>query len=127
MQSPVDFISCLQKSVMEATDAATSLAALPRIFDRELKIILNGRELGWSWLEQHVGELHVRLREIKIDVTHAARDGNVLLERHIVTAVDRGSGLPWQAEIMAVYELTEDDKIRTWRELAQIPGEYTGW
>ena len=51
----------------------------------------------------------------------------MLLERHTVTAVAQDSGEPWEAEIMAVYELTDDDKIKTWFELARIPGDYTGW
>lgn len=126
-QTPREFISGLQKSVMEAREPAASLAALPGIFDRDLKIYLNGQKLGWPWLEQHMQELHTRLKDIDIEVTHAARDGNVLLERHLVRAVARDSGERWEAEIMAVYELTADDKIKVWRELARIPGDYTGW
>ena len=126
-QTSLEFISALQKSVMEAADPAGSLDALPRIFDRDLEIYLNGQKLGWPWLEQHMQELHTRLKDIEIEVTHAARDGNVLLERHLVRAVARDSGERWVAEIMAVYELTADDKIKVWRELARIPGDYTGW
>jgi hypothetical protein len=126
-QTALEFISELQKAVLEAPDPAASLAALPRIFDRDLKIYLNGREQGWPWLEQHMHELHARLRNIAIEVTHAAWEGSALLERHLVSAVVRETGESWQAEIMAVYELTEDRKIRTWHELARVPGDYTGW
>jgi limonene-1,2-epoxide hydrolase len=126
-QTPLEFISARQKSVMEAPNVAASMAALPQIFDRDLKIFLNGQELGWAWLEQHMRELHARLKNIRVHVTHAAREGNVLLERHTVSATALQGGDSWQAEIMAVYELTDDQKIKTWRELAKVPGEYTGW
>ena len=56
-QTPLEFISGLQKSVLETSNPA-SLAALPGIFARDLKLYLNGQELGWSWLEQHMREVH---------------------------------------------------------------------
>jgi hypothetical protein len=123
----IELVSRWQRSVLEAGNAAASLAALPRIFDTNLEIVLNGQKLGWAWLSEHMHELHARLRDIRVEVTHAATAGNVILERHIVSAVARESGLPWQAEVMAVYELTPERKIRSWHELARIPGDYTGW
>lgn len=126
-EAAMEWVSRCQKSVLEAGSAAASLAALPRIFDADLRIMLNGQELGWAWLREHMHELHARLRDIRVKVTHAAGDEDVILERHIVTAVDRETGKPWEAEVMAVYELTAERKIRSWHELARIPGEYTGW
>lgn len=123
----IGLVSQWQKSVLEAGSAAASLAALPRIFAKDLKIVLNGRELGWPWLTEHMHELHARLRDIRVQVTHASGDEDVILERHIVSAEARDTGKPWQAEVMAVYELTAERKIRSWHELARIPGEYTGW
>jgi hypothetical protein len=89
---------------------------------------LNGDERGWTWLEQHVRESYVRLQHFKIEVTHAFKEGNCVMDRHLVSATVPESGTPWQIESMSIYELTATGKIRRIHELTRMhAGEYTGW
>lgn len=121
------FILRRQKMVLEAPDGEAAAAVLPEIFDRDLKINLNGEQLGLDWLQQHVREVHQRLEHTSVEVTHAAREGNVLVERHIITGIDAATKEAWVMEVMAAYELTDDDKIKTQHELASMrAGEYSG-
>ena len=125
---PLDFISERQKAVLEAANADAAVAALPEIFAADFSVTLNGQNLGWSWLEQHVRDFHAHIEGIRVEVTHAVTDGHVLMERHTVSGLSREHGDPWLIEVMAAYELTQEHKIRTWYELAQMrTGEYTGW
>lgn len=121
------FIGRLQKMVMEAPDSAAALAALPHIFDPNFKLVLDGQELGLDWLEEHVQQLHKRLDKVTVDVTHAVREGSVLMERHVISGTDVVTKAPWVMEVMAAYELTSDDKILTHYELTSMrTGEYVG-
>ncbi len=121
------FILRRQKMVLEAPNGEAAAAMLPEIFDRDLIIHLNGEQVGLDWLEEHVRELHQRLEQTSVEVTHAARNGNVLIERHVISGVDATSKAPWVMEVMAAYELTDDDKIKTHYELANMrAGEYSG-
>ncbi len=126
-ETPCEFISRLQKSVLEAPDGAAAVAALPQIFERDLTLVLNGQRLDWAWVEQHVQEVHLPLREVAVNVTHAVRDDDVLMERHTVAGIAQDTKAPWQMEVMAVYEFSPEQKIRSWYEITQIrAGEYVG-
>jgi hypothetical protein len=128
VQTAREFISESLKAVLEAPNGEAAVAAMLKIFDRQFKLFLNGAELNWSWLEEHVREVHTRLLDVTVDVTHAVRNGNVLMERHIVAAVARETGEHWKMEVMAVYELTNEQRIGLWHELAQSPtSTYPGW
>lgn len=116
------------RSVLEAPDGELAVAAMPDIFERDFTLVLNGQTVGWAWLEAHVRQVYVRLQQVKVEVTHATRERDVLMERHIVSAVTRDTAEPWQIEVMAVYELSAANKIKSWHELTQIrTGEYSGW
>ena len=128
IESPHQFISRRLQSVLEAPDGSAAVAEMPSIFDRDFTLAVNGRTVGWAWLEEHVRQVSVRLQHVTVEVTHAVRQGNVLMERHIVSAVTRNSAEPFRLEVMAAYELTAEDKIKNWHELTQVlTGEYSGW
>ena len=61
-----------------------------------------------------------RLREAKVEVTHAALDGNALVDRHIVRATDQQTGSPWALECFAAYEFTAGGKIIRQLELTRV-------
>ena len=127
MQTAREFVIDLQKRLLQADSGEAAAAELPKIFDRDAKHFLNGEPLGWDWLEEHVRQLHTRLKVTAVDVTHAARDGNIIVERHTITAVDRETNEPWQMEVMAAFELSPEGKVTTSHELAQIrTGKYEG-
>lgn len=127
MQNTYDFVSDFQKQLLEATSGEAAVAALPKIFDRDLKLHLNGEVHDWEWLEEHVLEVHKRLRDVKVEVTHAAREGQVIVERHIIHATATDTNEPWRMEVMTAFDLTPDNKIKAAYELAHIRvGKYEG-
>lgn len=126
-EDPKAFIGRLQKMVLEAPSSEAALAALPQIFDERLRLYLNGQELGWPWFREHVQQLQHRLRDVEVEVTHAVRSGDVLMERHLIRGREASGGMPWRMEVMAVYELTREDKIVAHYELTNmLEGVYEG-
>ncbi len=127
MMNTHDFVSNFQKQILEAPNGEAAVAALPNIFDRDLELHLNGEVHGWDWLEEHVFEVYKRLKNVEVTVTHAAREGSVLVERHTIDAIDKDSNEPWRMEVMSAFDLTADNKIKTAYELAHIRiGKYEG-
>jgi hypothetical protein len=122
------FISRLLKSVFEAPTGTAGEAELPSIFERDVRLSINSENFDWNWLEQHVRESHTRLQNAAVEVTHAVREGNVFMDRHVVSATAADTGTPWQIEVMAAYELSAQGKIRRMHEMTRMhAGEYTGW
>lgn len=121
-------ISRLLKSVFEAPIGAAGVEQLPHVFERDVRLNINGEELDWGWLEQHVRESHTRLRGVAVEVTHAVREGPLLMDRHIVSATSSDTGTAWRIEVLAAYEFSAGGRIRRIHELSRMhAGEYTGW
>jgi len=127
-ETSAQFIERLLKMVVEAKDSAAALAAFREIFDPDVKLIVNGDTYNLSWFESHVQLIPKKLRDANVKVTHAAREGNMLIDRHIVRAVDRETSKPWGLEAIAAYEFNDQGKIVTQTELTRVvEGEYDGW
>jgi hypothetical protein len=127
-KSAHEFTNGILKRILEARTARAAVSEFPRIFERGVSLIYNGERLDLAWLETHVYELFKRLRHIRVEVTHAGREGKQLCERHVVSAISAENGERWEIEVMAVYELNDTDQIRSWRELSRIVhGRYSGW
>ena len=86
-------------------DACQRCRATGKIFERDIRLYIDGREFNWNWLEQHVRESCVRLRDVTIEVTHPVGDENVLMTRHMLTATACDTGHDWKIEVMDAYEL----------------------
>jgi hypothetical protein len=122
------FIGRLLKAVFEAPTGAVGVAELPHIFERDVRLTINGEEFDWRWLEQHVRESHSRLRNVAVEVTHAVREGALLMDRHVVSATATDTGAQWRIEVLAAYELSSRGKIHRIHEISRMhAGEYTGW
>ncbi|MDP9051677.1 MAG: hypothetical protein M3O31_13310 [Acidobacteriota bacterium] len=122
------FIGRLLQAVFEAPTGAAGVAALPDIFERDVQLTINGEDFDWRWLEQHVQESHTRLRSVAVEVTHAIREGPILMDRHVVSAIASETGTQWRIEVLAAYELSAENKIRRIHEITRMhAGEYTGW
>ena len=127
-QSPHDFIRDRLKMVIEATDGAQALTAFRTIFDPAVLLIVNGTTFDLQWFEEHVQLIPSRLQDVRVAVTHAAWDNDVLFERHTVHAVDRASGDPFSIEAIAAYTFTSEGKIVSQNEfISTIEGRYDGW
>jgi hypothetical protein len=127
-KSAREFASGILKRILEAPTAHAAVSEFPRIFERDVSLIYNGEALDLAWLERHVHELFKRLKHIRVEVTHAGREGKQLCERHVVSAISAEDGERWEIEVMAVYDLNDAAQIRSWRELSRIVhGQYSGW
>jgi hypothetical protein len=127
-ETPRELIGRMLRSVFAAPTAATGIEQLEKIFERDIRLSVDGRELDWNWLEEHVRESYVRLRAVTIEVTHAVRGENVLMTRHMLTATACDTGHEWKIEVMGAYELSAQNKFSRIQELTRMHvGEYSHW
>jgi hypothetical protein len=127
-ESPRELIGRMLRSVFAAPTPAKGVEQLESIFERDIRLYVDGREFDWSWLEEHVRESYVRLRDVTIEVTHAVRDENVLMTRHMLTATASDTGYGWKMEVMGAYELSAQNKFSRIQELTRMHvGEYSHW
>lgn len=122
------FMNRLQKSVLQAASADAAIAQFPEIFEPDAYLLYNGNRFDLKWLEAHVREVYVRLENVKVEVTHAGREGNQICDRHVLTARDLKTDEDFEIEVMAAYELSASNRIKLWYELSRTcRGEYSGW
>ena len=114
----VAFMSYRVKALLEAPTAEAAIGRFEEIFEPGFHGIGNGKPLTRAEMETHLHEVHKRLKDMTFTVTHAARQGNVIADRHVGTATVIGSGEPWGLEVIGLYELGKGDRIRSWYEIS---------
>lgn len=117
--SAVAFMSYRIKALLEAPTAEAAIGRFEEIFEPGFHGIGNGKAITRADLETHLHEVHKRLKDMTFTVTHAARQGNVIADRHVGTATVIASGEPWSLEVLGIYELGKGDRIRTWHEISR--------
>jgi len=127
-ETPRELIGRMLSSVFAAPTPARGVEQLEKIFERDIRLYVDGQEFDWNWLEEHVRESYVRLRDVTIEVTQAVRDENVLMTRHMPTATACDTGHDWKIEVMGAYELSAQNKFsRIWELTRMHLGEYSHW
>lgn len=117
--SAVAFMNYRIKALLEAPTAEAAIGRFGEIFEPGFHGIGNGKAVTRADLEIHLREVHKRLKDMTFTVTHAARQGNVIADRHVGSATVIASGEPWALEVMGIYELGEGDRFRTWHEISR--------
>ena len=123
----VRLVSWRLNTILGGDSAEVGIARIPEVFTPDCTFVVGPEVRDLDWLRAYIRDEHMRLKDLRVEVTHAVRNGDTMADRHFTTATNVSTGRLFRYETIAFYELSNEGLYRRVYELsAKHEGEYGG-